>query len=214
MSEISILEIADPTGHEQARHWMKFIRTEITKGDVSVLSLRLEYLPQNRHQLSQLPTNVCASYCRKAKQFSISREDPKLGPGGYISVDPGFMRGKRLGSFLMWQVVTWGQQRCPDYTVNHLRLNDMQPAEDLVARDRLYARMGVPLGAQAEPVLVEALTAPASWMGNINMHDHNAWLREALAQKANLAQAKRDLDTLRADFTAYRSRGLWKRLWH
>lgn len=212
MSEISILEISDPTGEEQARHWMTFIRTEITKGDVSVLSLRLEYLPHNRHQLSQMPTNVCASYCRRDKRFSISREDPKLGPGGYISVDPGFMRGKRLGSFLMWNVVTWGQQRCPDFIVNHLMLNDKQPAEDLVARDRLYAGMGVPLDAQAEPVSVEALTAPVSWMPNITIHNHEAWLREVLAQRTDLAQAKRDLEALRAEYNAYRERGFWKRV--
>jgi hypothetical protein len=103
--------------------------------------------------------------------------------------------GQRLGTFLIWQAITWAQQNHPDAIVIPFRPR----SENDARHDKLYAGIGVPLSANSPPVKAASLVAPETRKKNIKEYALTEWLAGDLEGRMALARTDQAIARLREE---------------
>lgn len=113
---------------------------------------------------------------------------------GSVFLDPAELRGQRIGTYLMNEIVMWAKQ-WPDATVRPIGLAAGQAQEDNKdRRNRFYERFGLVFDYQdpehregrSRPMLAETLTPVETWKANLREWDVRDYLAEVLYEDERL----------------------------
>lgn len=113
---------------------------------------------------------------------------------GALFFDPPDLRGQRIGTYLMNEIVTWAQQ-WPEATVRPIKLMSGQAEdENRTRRNRFYERFGLVFKYQdseqregvSKPMPVKSLTSVTSWEANIGECDPREYLAELLHERERM----------------------------
>ncbi|MCW5231690.1 GNAT family N-acetyltransferase [Verminephrobacter eiseniae] len=150
---------------------------------------------------------------------------------GALFFDPAELRGQRIGTYLMNEIVTWAQQ-WPDAKVRSIKLLSGQAHEDnRDRRNRFYERFGLKF-AYSDPAHEEGLSKPmpakeltpvTTWEANIRERDPREYLAELLYERDSMALEASRRDTVIKNLSArleeanshpirWAARRLWWRL--
>lgn len=119
-----------------------------------------------------------------------------------LFVDPMELRGQRVGTYLMNEIVNWAQQ-WPEATVNRIKLLSGQADEEnLPRRNRFYERFGLVFEYHdpehregvSKPMPVKDLNPVASWQQNITERDPREYIAQLLYERERMVMeaAQRD----------------------
>lgn len=187
---VCLLEVRDkekPDGEPIARLFVErqenYRRDE--SGRIYEASIRLSYeIIESKHlRQSRQSGSFCGSYLRGYRESeSVSLV------GSALFFDPPALRGQRIGTYLMNEIVAWAQQ-WPEAMVRPIKLLSGQAEEENRARrNRFYERFGLKFiysdpehreGA-SESMPVGNLVPVTSWETNISEHDPREYLAEVL----------------------------------
>lgn len=112
-----------------------------------------------------------------------------------VFLDPSSLRGHRVGTYLMNEVVLWAQQ-WPTATVNSIELLALQAYDENKARrNRFYEQFGLVFNYNdddcreglSQPMPVSALTPVDTWRSNIRVLQANEFMGELLDERSNLS---------------------------
>ncbi|WP_198969816.1 GNAT family N-acetyltransferase [Xylophilus sp. ASV27] len=232
---VFILEVRDrriPNGEPIA---MLFVQREESyrrddrDGQMYEASIRLSYQTiEAKHSFrSRVSGTFDGSYSRGFRdgEASVSLV------GGALFLDPAELRGQRIGTYLMNEIVTWAQQ-WPEATVRPIKLLSGQAEEEnRTRRNRFYERFGLKF-AYSDPehregvskqMPVKELTPVTSWEANIRERDPREYLAELLFERERMAiEASRhdtvikrqsaQLEDARRHPVRWAARHLWWRL--
>lgn len=115
------------------------------------------------------------SYSRHFNAVSLT--SPSMS-GGAVFLDLPGLRGQRIGTYLMNEIVQWVQQ-WPDANVNSIELIAGQSCDDnKIRRNWLYEQFGLVFDyfdsehreGRSQPILARALTTVEAWKQNIFEH--------------------------------------------
>jgi hypothetical protein len=148
-----------------------------------------------------------ASYDRILNMVSLTASS--LSTGGYVRIDPSSLRGARLGTYLMNQVVLWAKQ-WPDAEVREISLapGDGSNSENRARRNRFYEQFGIVFDYRdadhkvgvSRPIVARDLRPVTSWAGSIIEHSIVDYLRESVTANktaaAEVQMLKRDAKDL------------------
>lgn len=132
-----------------------------------------------------------------------------LSTGGYVVIDPPRLRGGRLGTYLMNEIVVWAKQ-WPDAQVReiNLRRGDGENLENRLRRNRFYERFGIEFDYKDSDKAVGVsrqmqagqLRAVETWTESIAAHSALQYIRkiaadsrEAVVDARLLARQAKDL---------------------
>ena len=232
---VCVLEVRDrdkPDGEPIARlfvHREESYRLDDRDGQVYEASIRLSYQTiEPKHSLrSRVSGDFKASYSRgfREGEASVSLVD------GALFFDPIELRGQRIGTYLMNEIVVWAQQ-WPEARVRSIKLLSGQAQEDNRARrNRFYERFGLRFHytdpehreGVSLPMPVQGLTTVASWEANIRERDPREYLAELLHDREHMAREAALRDTAFRNLSAtlndardrpvrWAARRLWWRL--
>ncbi len=213
MPKFSILEVRHPkeslTGAPIA---LLCQRDDETRGTVSIIRLRVIAIRPNRHSGRDMATRFAASYDSQTGRMSLSSENPNDGTGA-VFIDPERLRGLRIGSYLMSEIVAWARQ-WPDAKVNHIRLVELQAtADNIERRAKFYAYLGVRFSAGDEPVTASQLTHSANWKKNITVTTLDDFLTDQITVRRELDECRRTVEMLRAELKDKPVPSLLRRAW-
>ncbi|PKM46988.1 MAG: hypothetical protein CVV05_00800 [Gammaproteobacteria bacterium HGW-Gammaproteobacteria-1] len=124
-----------------------------------------------------------------------------------VFLDPAELRGQRIGTYLMNEVVVWAKQ-WPGATVQPIQLLSRQAHEDnKERRNRFYEQFGLVFDyrdpehreGRSRPILAEALTPVETWKANLREWDardclvdilnENEWLQYELVQRRRAVES-------------------------
>ena len=106
-----------------------------------------------------------------------------------LFLDPGYLRGKKLGTYLMNEIILWAK-RWPDAEVSQIKLLSHQADEqNKERRNRFYEQFGIRFryetleraDGKSEPMLAKDLKCLDSWKKEITVHN----IHELLSDKLN-----------------------------
>ncbi|TXH44307.1 MAG: N-acetyltransferase [Burkholderiaceae bacterium] len=232
---VCVLEVRDrdrPDGEPIARlfvHREESYRRDDRDGQMYEASIRLSYQTIERKHSFRSPVSgsFAASYSRGFRECeaSVSLVD------GALFFDPAELRGQRIGTYLMNEIVTWAQQ-WPEATVRPVKLLSGQAEdENRERRNRFYERFGLVFvysdpehrEGVSKPMPVKALTPVTSWEANVRERDPREYLAELLHEREHMVMeaSRRDtvikslsatLDNARDRPVRWAARRLWWRL--
>ncbi|MCQ9730191.1 hypothetical protein LM497_30075 [Pseudomonas aeruginosa] len=232
---VCVLEVRDratPDGEPIAWlfvHREESYRLDDRDGQVYEASIRLSYQTiEPKHSLrSRVSGDFKASYSRgfREGEASVSLVD------GALFFDPIELRGHRIGTYLMNEIVTWAQQ-WPEARVRSIKLLSGQAQEDNRARrNRFYERFGLKFvysdpeheEGVSKPMPVKELTPVTSWEANIRERDPREYLAELLHEREHMVMEASRRDTVIQNLSArleeanshpvrWAARRLWWRL--
>lgn len=110
---------------------------------------------------------------------------------GAVFLDPDWLRGHRVGTYLMNEIVTWAK-RWPDAEVKSIELNAGQGGdENRDRRNEFYEQFGLEFdysdpehrAGKSKPMLVKDLNLVEKWEDNITEHRMFDFLANTLAAK-------------------------------
>lgn len=113
---------------------------------------------------------------------------------GAVFFDPAELRGQRIGTYLMNEIVTWAKQ-WPNATVQSVELLAGQAQEDNKdRRNRFYERFGLVFDYRdpehregvSKPMPAEALTPVETWRANLKELDVRDYLADVLYENERL----------------------------
>jgi len=150
---------------------------------------------------------------------------------GALFLDPQGLRGQRIGTYLMNEIVTWAQQ-WPEAVVAPIKLLSGQAEEEnRTRRNRFYERFGLVFGYSdpehregvSAPLPVRELKSVSSWEANIRERDPREYLAELLHERAHAVVEGSRRDTVIKNLSAtleearnrpvrWAARCLWSRL--
>jgi GNAT superfamily N-acetyltransferase len=196
---VCVLEVRDrikPDGEPIARLFVQrqeSYRRDDRGGQMYKASILLSYQTiEPKHSIrSRVSGSFCGSYSRGFRdgESSVSLV------GGALFFDPAELRGQRIGTYLMNEIVTWAQQ-WPEATVKPVELLPGQAEEENRARrNRFYERFGLVfvyrdpdhLAGVSKPMPVKELTRVTSWEANIRERDPRECLAELLYERERMA---------------------------
>ena len=195
---VCMLEVRDrdkPDGEPIARlfvHREETYRRDDRDGQMYEASIRLSYQTiEAKHSLrSRVSGSFDGSYSRGFRDGEASVSLVK----GALFFDPDELRGHRIGTYLMNEIVTWAKQ-WPDAKVNSISLLSGQGHDDnRTRRNRFYESFGLRFTysdpEQREgvslPMSVQALTPVTSWEANIRERDPREYLAELLYERERM----------------------------
>lgn len=120
-----------------------------------------------------------ASYRREFDDGEIVSLTGRNGAPGTVFLDPESLRGQRVGTYLMNELVAW-VQRWPEADVHPIQLENAQAYEaNRARRNRFYERFGIVFDYQdaghqegrSRPMKVRELRPVLSWQENIQERD-------------------------------------------
>jgi GNAT superfamily N-acetyltransferase len=223
---IRVLAIRRPDSLDKvAVEWILVERQETCRlderdGSVHEASIRLAYRQLAARYADAVPHRgeFCASYHSIWNTLSLTSSSLS---GGAVFLDPPSLRGNRLGTYLMNEIVDWARN-FPDASVNPVTLIDGQAyAANKERRNRFYEQFGLVFDYNSEdrsagvsrPMLAGELNIVETWRQNITEHKFFDYLADVL-QNRDEAVAELELRTsackaLNADRRAAESRPLW-----
>jgi hypothetical protein len=149
----------------------------------------------------------------------VSLISADLSPG-FVSLDLEGLKGLRIGTYLLNEIVCWAKQ-WPDATVDPLLLSVQQATPDnRDRRNRFYERFGVRFVYRTEdrfageslPMTAADLIPVESWKQNIRVDGVFEALRvqadRLIGETRKRQEAEAALDRLKAEYEALRSRRL------
>jgi len=195
---VCMLEVRDrdkPDGEPIARlfvHREETYRRDDRDGQMYEASIRLSYQTiEAKHSLrSRVSGSFDGSYSRGFRDGEASVSLVK----GALFFDPDELRGHRIGTYLMNEIVTWAKQ-WPDAKVNSISLLSGQGHDDnRTRRNRFYESFGLRFTysdpEQREgvslPMSVQELTPVTSWEANIRERDPREYLAELLYERERM----------------------------
>jgi GNAT superfamily N-acetyltransferase len=122
---------------------------------------------------------------------------------GALFLDPAELRGQRIGTYLLNEIVLWAQQ-WPDAKVEPIKiLSGQAEDENRARRNRFYERFGLVFAytdsEQREGVSnsmrVKELTPVMSWETNIRERDPREYLAELLYERKRMVMEASQRDT-------------------
>lgn len=147
---------------------------------------------------------------------------------GAVFLDPQDLRGHRVGTYLMNEVVTWARQ-WPDATVRSVELLEGQShGENKARRNRFYEQFGLVFAYRdpehreglSLPMDASALTPVETWKANIRERDVREFIGEVIydhdRMKFELSQRERAIGNLRGELQRAEARPVrWvlRQLW-
>ena len=196
---VCILEVRDrgrPGGEPIARlfvHREESYRFDDRDGQMYEGSIRLSYQTiEPKHSLrSRVSGSFDGSYSRGLRDGDASVSLV----GGALFLDPSELRGQRIGTYLMNEIVAWAHQ-WPEATVRPIKLLSGQAEdENRARRNRFYERFGLKFAYRdpdhregaSKPMPVRELTPVTSWEANISERDPRDYLAELLFEREHLA---------------------------
>ncbi|WP_138922435.1 hypothetical protein [Hylemonella gracilis] len=148
-------------------------------------------------------------------------------PNDTLFFDPIELRGQRIGTYLMNEIVLWVQQ-WPEARVRPIKLVAGQAGEDNKERRNLfYTQFGIKFDFRdseqregvSKPMLVKELTPVENWKESIGERDVREYISEMLSErdllKAELSRRKSANETLISErrlIEAHPIRWVWNRL--
>lgn len=232
---VCVLEVRDrdkPDGELIARlfvHREETYRRDDRDGQMYEASIRLSYQTiEAKHSLrSRVSGSFDGSYSRGFRDGEASVSLVK----GALFFDPEELRGQRIGTYLMNEIVTWAKQ-WPDAKVSSISLLSGQGHDDNRARrNRFYESFGLRFTYSdpehregvSLPMFVQELTPVTSWEANIRERDPREYLAELLYERERMVMEASRRDTGIQNLTArldeanrhpvrWAARRLWWRL--
>ena len=204
-------------------------RRDESDGQMYEASISLSYQTIERKHSFRSPVSGSfdASYSRGflEGEASVSLVD------GALFFDPIELRGQRIGTYLMNEIVLWAQQ-WPEARVRSIKLLSGQAQDDNRARrNRFYERFGLKFAYSdpeheegvSKPMPVKELTPVTSWEANIRERDPREYLAELLYERERMVMEASRRDTVIQNLTArldeanrhpvrWAARRLWWRL--
>lgn len=213
MPEFSILEVRHPDDqHASAPISLLCQRTEETKGSISTIHFRISIIRPNRYAMQDARTHFVASHDSQSRRISLSSLNPNDGTGT-IFIDPERLRGLRLGSYLMSEIVEWSQ-KWPEATVNHIRLSEVQETPGNVERRaKFYANLGVVFSRDERQITAAELVRPKRWTENITATPLEDYLTDQIMVRNELEKLKQEVQHLKARTNERTSPGLFQSVW-
>lgn len=123
--------------------------------------------------------------------------------GGGVFLDPEYMRGLRVGTFLMNEIVRWAKN-WPGRKVDRITLNkDMGTPTNKERRNRFYEQFGIEFeysdsdqrGGVSKPMTTDTLQSVESWKQNIIVHEVRGYLENMFK-----VQKRAELDAKQLSF--------------
>lgn len=232
---VCVLEVRDrdkPDGEPIARLFVQreeSYRRDDRDGQMYEASISLSYQTIERKHSFRSPVSGSfdASYSRGflEGEASVSLVD------GALFFDPAELRGQRIGTYLMNEIVVWAQQ-WPEARVRSIKLLSGQAQDDNRARrNRFYERFGLKFAYSdpdheegvSKPMPAKELTPVTSWEANIRERDPREYLAELLHEREHMVMAASRRDTVIKNLSAkldeasnhpvrWAARRLWWRL--
>ena len=232
---VCVLEVRDrdkPDGEPIARLFVQreeSYRRDDRDGKMYEASISLSYQTiEPKHSFrSPVSGSFDASYSRGflEGEASVSLVD------GALFFDPAELRGQRIGTYLMNEIVVWAQQ-WPEARVRSIKLLSGQAQDDNRARrNRFYERFGLKFvysdpeheEGVSKPMPVKELTPVTSWEANIRERDPRDYLGELLYERERMVMEASRRDTVIQNLSArledanshpirWAARRLWWRL--
>ncbi|WP_418647385.1 GNAT family N-acetyltransferase [Thauera butanivorans] len=232
---ICVLEVRDrlkPDGEPIARLFVQRqenYRRDDRDGQMYEASIRLSYQTiEPKHSLrSRISGSFEGSYSRGFREGEASVSLI----GGALFLDPAELRGQRIGTYLMNEIVVWAQQ-WPEAKVRPIKLLSGQAEEEnRDRRNRFYERFGL-VFAYSDPehregvsksMPVKKLTPVTSWEVNIRERYPREYLAELLYERERMVMEASQRDTAIKNLSAtledarnhpvrWAARRLWWRL--
>jgi GNAT superfamily N-acetyltransferase len=170
---------------------MPFIHLAVERthtSDETKSSLVLKYCVIDRHDSnSSVGGFFSASYCALSNKLSLT--------GGAVFLDPGYIQGQRVGTYLMNEIVTWARQ-WPMAMVNPICLSEAQASPDNRARRNwFYEQFGIVFiyhdpecrAGLSQVMPVGALKTVTTWMQNIEEIPVPKFLSKLLGDNRHLS---------------------------
>lgn len=167
---------------------------EIHRGKISVF-----YWDLSAGTASDIPDGEFLGFYDKGFD-GISITSSSLSTGGYVRVDPPRLRGGRLGTYLMNEIVAWAKQ-WPDTPVREVTLlaGDAGDPQNRIRRNRFYERFGLEFdftdkdksAGVSRSILAGNLKEVTTWAQTITEHDLPRYLRAALSDAEEMAVTAR-----------------------
>lgn len=205
---VFVLEVRDrntPEGEPIARLFVQReegYRRDDRNGQMYEASIRLSYQTiEPKHSLrSRVSGAFNGSYSRGFREGEASVSLVV----GALFFDPAELRGQRIGTYLMNNIVTWAQQ-WPEATVRSIKLLSGQAEEEnRTRRNRFYEGFGLKFAYSdpehregvSKPMPVKELTPVTSWEANIRERDPREYLAELLFEREHMAMEASRRDTV------------------
>ncbi len=168
-------------------------RHDDRNGQIHTASIRLLYetMEPKYSCRAQVGGSFSGSYSRG---YGKDNESVSLVGGGGLFLDPDELRGQRIGTYLMNEIVVWAKQ-WPEAMVEPIKLEYGQSQDDnLDRRNRFYERFGLVFDYQdpehrmgvSKPMPAKALTPVTSWQTNIRERDPHDYLGELLYERERM----------------------------
>lgn len=164
-------------------------RSDATDGQICEASIHLSY--QALEPKHSMRSSVSGSFCGNYSRRFLEGESSVSLVSEALFIDPAELRGQRVGTYLMNEIVTWAQQ-WPEATVKPITLLSGQAEEEnRDRRNRFYERFGLVFAyvdperreGVSKPILVKELTPITSWEANIRERDPREYLGELLYER-------------------------------
>lgn len=167
-------------------------RRDDRDGQVYEASIRLSYetIEPKHSRRPRVSGDFSGNYSRGYREGD---ESVSL-VGSALFLDPPELRGQRIGTCLMNEIVTWAQQ-WPEAKVRSVELLSGQAEEENRARrNRFYERFGLVFAYRdpehreglSMPMSVKALTPVETWKENIRERDVRDYLSDVLHEREHL----------------------------
>jgi len=214
---VCVLEVRDrnkPDGEPIARlfvHREESYQHDDRNMQIYKASISLSYQTiEPKHSLrSPVSGSFNANYSRgfREGEASVSLVNSAL----YFN--PAELRGQRIGTYLMNEIVVWAQQ-WPETWVSSIKLLSGQAEDDnLARRNRFYERFGLVFvysdpehrEGVSTPMPAKELTPVTSWEANIRERDPREYLAELLYEREHMVMDASHHDTLSATLKEARS---------
>lgn len=170
------------------------LTNEIHRGKISVF-----YWDLGAETASDIPDGEFTGFYDKGFD-GISITSSCLSTGGYVIVDPPRLRGGRLGTYLMNEIVGWAKQ-WPDTPVREVTLlaSDAGDPQNRLRRNRFYEGFGLEFdftdkdksAGVSRSILAGNLKEVTTWVQTITEHDLPRYLRAAFSDAEETAVTAR-----------------------
>jgi GNAT superfamily N-acetyltransferase len=191
-----VLEVQDrlrQTDHPVG--WVAVERVESAErdqgGTVFRASIVLHYSVIDQYSSFGQGGRFDASYCGVSNKLSLTSANVS---GGAVFLDPGWLRGHRVGTYLMNEIVCWARQ-WPQATVNPVSLlEDQAGPRNKLRRNRFYEQFGLQFdyddhahsSGKSRAMPADALTPVSTWKENIVEHPVQALLAQLLDERRDI----------------------------
>lgn len=186
-------------------------------------TLTITYRVLNIHE-SQASGWFGASYDKNRNEFSIISDDYS---SGALFLDPKQIRGYKIGTYIMSQIIMWAKHNYPDAKLKTIFLFENQAdPENKERRNRFYEQFGIEFNYENEEkksgtskgdILINQLNSVESWTKNIKEVTVPDYfinnLKNIDNQKQKILDLTRANEWLRQDNEYYWNENIFQFIW-